>query len=29
MKVEQYSQDPRDLGTMPLDQYTKGNGGHF
>lgn len=21
MKVEQYSQDPRDLGTMPLDQY--------
>jgi DNA modification methylase len=23
MKVEQYSQDPRDLGTMPLDIYTK------
>lgn len=23
MKVEQYSQDPKDLGTMPLDQYTK------
>ncbi|MDI6768762.1 MAG: DNA methyltransferase [Anaerolineales bacterium] len=21
-KVEQYSQDPRDLGTMPLDEYT-------
>ncbi len=23
MKVEQYSQDPRDLGTMPLDQYAE------
>jgi len=22
-KIEQYSQDPRDLGTMPLDEYTK------
>ena len=26
MKVEQYSQDPRDLGTMSLDQYTKAMG---
>jgi DNA modification methylase len=25
-KVEQYSQDPRDLGTMTLDQYTKAMG---
>jgi len=23
LQVEQYSQDPRDLGTMPLDQYTE------
>jgi DNA modification methylase len=29
MKVEQYSQDPRDLGTMPLDQYTKVMGDIF
>jgi DNA modification methylase len=29
MKVEQYSQDPRDLGTMPLDQYTKEMGDIF
>jgi len=26
MKVEQYSQDPRDLGTMALEQYTKAMG---
>ncbi len=25
-KIEQYSQDPRDLGTMPLDKYTKAMG---
>jgi DNA modification methylase len=25
-KIEQYSQDPRDLGTMPLDQYTNAMG---
>ena len=25
-KVEQYSQDPRDLGTMPLDEYTNAMG---
>jgi DNA modification methylase len=25
-KVEQYSQDPRDLGTMPLDEYTRAMG---
>jgi len=25
-KVEQYSQDPRDLGTMPLEEYTKAMG---
>lgn len=25
-KVEQYSQDPRDLGTMPLEKYTKAMG---
>lgn len=29
MKVEQYSQDPRDLGTMPLDIYTKEMGDIF
>jgi len=29
MKVEQYSQDPRDLGTMPLDQYTAALGEIF
>lgn len=28
-KVEQYSQDPRDLGTMPLDDYTKAMGDIF
>ena len=28
-KVEQYSQDPRDLGTMPLDVYTKNMGDVF
>ena len=28
-KVEQYSQDPRDLGTMPLDKYTKSIGDIF
>lgn len=28
-KVEQYSQDPRDLGTMPLDAYTKSMGDVF
>ena len=28
-KVEQYSQDPRDLGTMPLDQYTSAMGEIF
>ena len=28
-KVEQYSQDPRDLGTMPLDSYTKSMGDIF
>jgi len=26
MKVEQYSQDPRDLGTMPLEEYTAAMG---
>lgn len=26
MKVEQYSQDERDLGTMPLDEYTQAMG---
>lgn len=25
-KIEQYSQDPRDLGTMPLEEYTKSMG---
>ncbi|MCX6011421.1 MAG: DNA methyltransferase [Chloroflexi bacterium] len=25
-KIEQYSQDPRDLGTMPLDEYTNAMG---
>ncbi len=25
-RVEQYSQDPRDLGTMPLEEYTKAMG---
>lgn len=29
MKVEQYSQDPRDLGTMALDVYTKEMGDIF
>ena len=29
MKVEQYSQDPRDLGTMPLDEYTQAMGDIF
>jgi DNA modification methylase len=29
MKVEQYSQDERDLGTMPLDQYTASIGDIF
>lgn len=28
-KVEQYSQDPRDLGTMPLDDYTEAMGDIF
>lgn len=28
-KVEQYSQDPRDLGTMPLEKYTKEMGDIF
>jgi len=28
-KVEQYSQDPRDLGTMPLDEYTHAMGDIF
>jgi len=28
-KVEQYSQDPRDLGTMELDEYTISMGGIF
>ncbi|SHK33227.1 DNA methyltransferase [Rhodothermus profundi] len=28
-KIEQYSQDPRDLGTMPIDQYTKAIGEIF
>ena len=28
-KVEQYSQDPRDLGTMPLEEYTKSMGDIF
>ncbi len=28
-KVEQYSQDPRDLGTMPLDEYAKAMGDIF
>jgi len=28
-KIEQYSQDPRDLGTMPLDQYTHSMGEIF
>ena len=28
-KIEQYSQDPRDLGTMPLDAYTKTMGDIF
>ena len=28
-KVEQYSQDPRDLGTMPIDAYTKAMGDIF
>lgn len=28
-KVEQYSQDPRDLGTMPLEEYTKAIGDIF
>ena len=26
LKVEQYSQDPRDLGTMPLEKYTEAMG---
>jgi hypothetical protein len=26
LKVEQYSQNPRDLGTMSLDEYTKAMG---
>ena len=29
LKVEQYSQDPRDLGTMPLEQFTKAMGDIF
>ncbi len=29
LRVEQYSQDPRDLGTMPLEQYTKAMGDIF
>jgi len=28
-KIEQYSQDPRDLGTMPLDKYTQKMGEIF
>jgi DNA modification methylase len=28
-KIEQYSQDPRDLGTMPLDEYTNAMGEIF
>jgi DNA modification methylase len=28
-KIEQYSQDPRDLGTMPLDVYTENMGDIF
>ena len=28
-KIEQYSQDPRDLGTMTLDEYTKSMGDIF
>ncbi|MFZ2487110.1 MAG: DNA methyltransferase [Anaerolineae bacterium] len=28
-KVEQYSQDPRDLGTMPLEEYTQAMGDIF
>lgn len=28
-EVEQYSQDPRDLGTMPLEQFTKAMGDIF
>ncbi len=28
-KVEQYSQDPRDLGTMPIEKYTKTMGDIF
>jgi len=28
-KIEQYSQDPRDLGTMPLDDYTEAMGDIF
>jgi len=28
-KIEQYSQDPRDLGTMQLDEYTSAMGGIF
>jgi DNA modification methylase len=28
-KIEQYSQDPRDLGTMPLDEYTRSMGDIF
>lgn len=28
-KIEQYSQDPRDLGTMPLEEYTKAIGDIF
>ncbi len=29
MKVEQYSQDPRDLGTLPLDEYAQAMGSIF
>ena len=28
-RIEQYSQDPRDLGTMPLEQYTQAMGDIF
>lgn len=28
-KIEQYSQNPRDLGTMPIDEYTKAMGDIF
>lgn len=28
-KIEQYSQDPRDLGTMPLEEYTQAMGDIF